>query len=175
MLIESGHGGLFDLIPRSLLLLPLLPTFHYWLYPVWLCMWQINKNLDGRIFGGHLASYVILYEGLLTPRTITITIKRPHQWPMHYNFVYNECMLQLHLALFLTFFSWTFFFFLKAVPTIFFFCIIIVTAILWISHRIWMIIKTIVSSSMVWTCLYCIFFISIKHWLNWHWADKSKA
>ncbi len=22
------------------------PTFHYWLYPVWLCMWQINKNLE---------------------------------------------------------------------------------------------------------------------------------
>ncbi len=21
------------------------PTFHYWLYPVWLCMWQIIKNL----------------------------------------------------------------------------------------------------------------------------------
>ncbi len=20
------------------------PTFHYWLYPVWLCMWQIIKN-----------------------------------------------------------------------------------------------------------------------------------
>ncbi len=23
-----------------------LPPFHYWLYPVWLCMWQINKNLE---------------------------------------------------------------------------------------------------------------------------------
>ncbi len=23
---------------------PSWPTFHYWLYPVWLCMWQINKN-----------------------------------------------------------------------------------------------------------------------------------
>ncbi len=22
------------------------PTFHYWLYPVWLCMWQIIKNLE---------------------------------------------------------------------------------------------------------------------------------
>ncbi len=22
------------------------PPFHYWLYPVWLCMWQINKNLE---------------------------------------------------------------------------------------------------------------------------------
>ncbi len=22
------------------------PTFHYWLYSVWLCMWQINKNLE---------------------------------------------------------------------------------------------------------------------------------
>ncbi len=21
-------------------------TFHYWLYPVWLCMWQIIKNLE---------------------------------------------------------------------------------------------------------------------------------
>ncbi len=25
---------------------PSWPTFHYWLYPVWLCMWQINKNLE---------------------------------------------------------------------------------------------------------------------------------
>ncbi len=24
----------------------ILPTFHYWLYPVWLCMWQIIKNLE---------------------------------------------------------------------------------------------------------------------------------
>ncbi len=22
------------------------PTFHYWLYPVWLCMWRIIKNLE---------------------------------------------------------------------------------------------------------------------------------
>ncbi len=22
------------------------PPFHYWLYPVWLCMWQINENLE---------------------------------------------------------------------------------------------------------------------------------
>ncbi len=25
---------------------PSWPTFHYWLYPVWLRMWQINKNLE---------------------------------------------------------------------------------------------------------------------------------
>ncbi len=25
---------------------PSWPTFHYWLYPVWLCMWQIIKNLE---------------------------------------------------------------------------------------------------------------------------------
>ncbi len=22
------------------------PLFHYWLYPVWLCIWQINENLE---------------------------------------------------------------------------------------------------------------------------------
>ncbi len=27
---------------------PSWPTFHYWLYPVWLCMWQIIKNLEPR-------------------------------------------------------------------------------------------------------------------------------
>ncbi len=26
------------------------PTFHCWLYPVWLCMWQINKNLEPLLF-----------------------------------------------------------------------------------------------------------------------------
>ncbi len=25
---------------------PSWPTFHYWLYPVWLCMWRIIKNLE---------------------------------------------------------------------------------------------------------------------------------
>ncbi len=25
-------------------------TFHYWLYPVWLCMWQIIKNLENLIY-----------------------------------------------------------------------------------------------------------------------------
>ncbi len=25
---------------------PCLLAFHYWLYPVWLCMWRIIKNLD---------------------------------------------------------------------------------------------------------------------------------
>ncbi len=30
------------------------PTFHYWLYPVWLCMWQIIKNPPPPLCSTHL-------------------------------------------------------------------------------------------------------------------------
>ncbi len=33
-------------ISIEIILICSFPTFHYWLYPVWLCMWQIIKNLD---------------------------------------------------------------------------------------------------------------------------------
>ncbi len=44
------------------------PTFHYWLYPVWLCMWQIIKNLEPicSITGIN----VILFSGLDDPPSV---------------------------------------------------------------------------------------------------------
>ncbi len=46
-------------------------TFHYWLYPVWLCMWQIIKNLEPWTLWGSglvslLASQAHQHHGHLT-------------------------------------------------------------------------------------------------------------
>ncbi len=38
------------------------PTFHYWLYPVWLCMWQIIKNLEPTFSCGLINLMCVLLE-----------------------------------------------------------------------------------------------------------------
>ncbi len=46
------------------------PTFHYWLYPVWLCMWQIIKNepnlQDRAVFA--MCSLKVSWSSKITPR-----------------------------------------------------------------------------------------------------------
>ncbi len=42
---------------------PSWPTFHYWLYPVWLCMWRIIKNLEPWTrYSLHLGEEELRYE-----------------------------------------------------------------------------------------------------------------
>ncbi len=74
------------------------PPFHYWLYPVWLCMWQINENLEpwtlrsGMLSGqsstviswsaNHLEVVLALWAGakVLLEKEISISIKLVSRW-----------------------------------------------------------------------------------------------
>ncbi len=51
---EHSLGVIFFCSPSScyaVFFFPCLLTFHYWLYPVWLCMWRIIKNLGKKEIG----------------------------------------------------------------------------------------------------------------------------
>ncbi len=52
-------------------------TFHYWLYPVWLCMWQIIKNLEPWTLRTYLWVTNQLSANICSNRDIFIFIALP--------------------------------------------------------------------------------------------------
>ncbi len=49
------------------------PTFHYWLYPVWLCMWQIIKNLEPWTLKGQYMQPTVI-KGIVHPTLIIYSL-----------------------------------------------------------------------------------------------------
>ncbi len=43
---RDGLGAACLQNPAAVWMVSVIPTFHYWLYPVWLCMWRIIQNLE---------------------------------------------------------------------------------------------------------------------------------